>query len=86
MRNVQASPGAIACTGVANGSSSPRIAFTLSSPSFFTAQVNAKLDIETIRRLIDELIEQLTDLEDDSQPAHTITLAVHPLIEHGEED
>lgn len=51
-----------------------------------TAQVNAKLDVETIRRLIDELIEQLTELEDESQPAHTITLAVHPLIEHGEED
>ncbi|HEY3961264.1 MAG TPA: winged helix-turn-helix domain-containing protein [Gaiellaceae bacterium] len=51
-----------------------------------TAQVSVKLDVDTIRHLIDELIEQLTRLEDESQPAHTITLAVHPLIEHGEED
>jgi DNA-binding transcriptional ArsR family regulator len=51
-----------------------------------TAQVSVKLDIDAIRRLIDELIEQLTELEDESQPAHTITLAFHPLIEHGEAD
>lgn len=53
---------------------------------FRSAQVHTKLDVETIRRLVNDLIEQLTGLEDESQPAHTITLAFHPLIEQGETD
>jgi len=53
---------------------------------FRTAQVHTKLDIETIRQLVNDLVTQLTELEDESQPAHTITLAFHPLIEQGETD
>ncbi|HEY2327180.1 MAG TPA: winged helix-turn-helix domain-containing protein [Gaiellaceae bacterium] len=53
---------------------------------FRSAQVHTKLDIETIRRLVNDLIAQLTELENESQPAHTITLAFHPLIEQGETD
>ena len=34
----------------------------------------------SIRRLVDEL----TELEDESQPLQTITIAFHPAIEHGE--
>ena len=52
--------------------------------SFRSAQVHAKLDVETVRRLLNELIEKLTELEDDEQPLQTITVAFHPAIEHGE--
>jgi DNA-binding transcriptional ArsR family regulator len=47
---------------------------------FRSAQVHAKIDVETIRLLVDELIERITALEDESQPTHTITIAAHPLI------
>ena len=53
---------------------------------FRSAQVHTKLDIETIRKLVNQLVQELTELEDESQPAHTITLAFHPLIEQGETD
>jgi len=53
---------------------------------FRTAQVHAKLDTETVRRLLDDLIEKLTELEDDSQPLQSITIAFHPAIEQGETD
>ena len=42
------------------------------------AQVHARLDAETIRRLVDELIQQLTELEDETKPIQTITIAFHP--------
>jgi DNA-binding transcriptional ArsR family regulator len=51
---------------------------------FGSAQVHTKLDVETIRGLFDDLIAKLTDLEDESQPLHTITIAFHPAIEQGE--
>jgi hypothetical protein len=53
---------------------------------FRSAQVHAKLDIETVRTLLNELVDRLNELEDETQPAHTITVAVHPLITHGETD
>ena len=53
---------------------------------FRSAQVHAKLDVETRARLLDELIEKLTELEDESQPLQTITIAFHPAIEQGETD
>jgi len=53
---------------------------------FRSAQVHAKLDIETIRTLLNELIDRVNELEDESQPAHTITLAAHPLITKGDPD
>ena len=51
---------------------------------FRSAQVHAKIDAETVRSLVDELIERISVLEDESAPAHTITIAAHPLITEGE--
>lgn len=53
---------------------------------FRSAQVHSKLSPDTVRELVNELVERLTDLEDESQPLQTITLAFHPAIEQGEED
>ncbi len=53
---------------------------------FRSAQVHSKLDLETVRRLLDELIEKLTELEDETQPLQSITIAFHPAIEQGETD
>jgi DNA-binding transcriptional ArsR family regulator len=53
---------------------------------FRSAQVHSRLDIETVRRLLNEVVEKLTELEDDTQPLQTITVAFHPAIEHGETD
>jgi DNA-binding transcriptional ArsR family regulator len=51
---------------------------------FRSAQVHTKLDDDTVRKLLKELVEKLTDLEDDSQPLQTITIAFHPAIEQGD--
>ena len=53
---------------------------------FRSAQVHAKLDIETVRSLLNELVAKLTELEDESQPPLSITFAFHPLITQGETD
>jgi DNA-binding transcriptional ArsR family regulator len=51
---------------------------------FRSAQVHTHLDVETVRSLVRGLVDQLTELEDDSQPLQTITIAFHPAIERGE--
>jgi DNA-binding transcriptional ArsR family regulator len=56
------------------------------SGEFRSAQVHSRLAIETVRRLLNELVETLTELEDESQPLQTITVAFHPAIEQGETD
>ena len=53
---------------------------------FGSAQVHTKLDVETIRSLFNDLIAKLTDLEDESERLHTITIAFHPAIEKAEEN
>jgi DNA-binding transcriptional ArsR family regulator len=53
---------------------------------FRSAQLHAKLDIETVRTLLNELVDKLTELEDDSKPPLSITVAFHPLITQGETD
>ncbi len=53
---------------------------------FRSAQVHTKLDPETVRALLRELVERLTELEDDSQPLQTVTVAFHPAIEQGDPD
>ena len=53
--------------------------------AFRTSQVHAKLAGETVRQLLDELIDRMSELEDDSMPLMTITIAFHPAIEQGEE-
>jgi DNA-binding transcriptional ArsR family regulator len=53
---------------------------------FRSAQVHTKLDVETVRTLLNDLIERLAAIEDESQPQQTITVAFHPTIEQGETD
>jgi DNA-binding transcriptional ArsR family regulator len=53
---------------------------------FRSAQLHAKLDIETVRELLNELVHKLTELEDESKPQLSITVAFHPLITQGETD
>jgi DNA-binding transcriptional ArsR family regulator len=53
---------------------------------FRSAQVHTRLDAGTVRTLLRRVVDELTDLEDDSQPLQTITIAFHPAIEHGETD
>jgi DNA-binding transcriptional ArsR family regulator len=53
---------------------------------FRSAQVNTRLDVDTVRTLVNRLVEELSDLEDESQPLQTITIAFHPGIEQGEAD
>jgi DNA-binding transcriptional ArsR family regulator len=57
-----------------------------SNGEFRSAQVHAKLEIETLRALLDELIQKVNELEDQDQPLQTITIAFHPAIEEGETD
>jgi DNA-binding transcriptional ArsR family regulator len=53
---------------------------------FRSAQVHTRLDVETVRSLLRRVVEELTELEDESQPLQTITIAFHPAIEQGETD
>jgi DNA-binding transcriptional ArsR family regulator len=53
---------------------------------FGSAQVHAKLDLETVRKLLNELVHKLTELEDESKPPLSVTVAFHPLITQGEAD
>ena len=53
---------------------------------FRSAQLHAKLDIETVRKLLNELVDKLAELEDESKPPLSITVAFHPLITQGETD
>jgi len=53
---------------------------------FRSAQVHAKLDAETVRALLNGIVEKLNELEDETQPLQTITLAFHPAIEQGDPD
>jgi DNA-binding transcriptional ArsR family regulator len=56
------------------------------SGEFRSAQVHSRLAVETVRRLLNELVDTLTALEDEAQPLQTITVAFHPAIEQGEAD
>jgi DNA-binding transcriptional ArsR family regulator len=53
---------------------------------FRSAQVHTKMEIEKVRALFNELVQRLTDEEDESQPALTITIAFHPNIAEGDPD
>ena len=57
-----------------------------SKGEFGSAQVHAKLDVETVRELLNELVQKLNALEDESNPMISVTLAFHPLIAEGETD
>ena len=49
---------------------------------FRSAQIHVKLAADTIRDALNDLIARLSELEDESQPQHTVTLAFHPTIDH----
>jgi DNA-binding transcriptional ArsR family regulator len=53
---------------------------------FRSAQVHSKLSIDTVRALLNELVDKLSELEDETQPLQTITVAFHPAIAEGETD
>jgi DNA-binding transcriptional ArsR family regulator len=53
---------------------------------FRSAQLHAKLDVETVRQVFNEVMDRLTDLEDESKPLLSVTIAFHPLITQGETD
>src|SRR5436305_4298659 len=53
---------------------------------FRSAQVHTRLDVETVRALLHEVVEKLTALEDPSQPLQTITIALHPALASGDTD
>jgi DNA-binding transcriptional ArsR family regulator len=53
---------------------------------FRSAQVHAKVELETLRTLLSELIERVNELEEETQPLQTITIAFHPAFEQGETD
>ena len=53
---------------------------------FRSAQVHSKLSIETVRTLLNELVDKLAELEDETQALQTITVAFHPAITEGETD
>ena len=53
---------------------------------FRTAQVHAKVEIETLRGLLNDLLDRINDLEEDAQPLQSITIAFHPAFEQGEAD
>jgi DNA-binding transcriptional ArsR family regulator len=53
---------------------------------FRSAQVHTRLSVETIRELVREIVEKLAELEDESEPLQTVTIAFHPAIEQGEQD
>jgi hypothetical protein len=57
-----------------------------SNGEFRSAQVHAKVEIETLRTLLSDLIERVNELEEDTQPLQTITFAFHPAFEQGETD
>jgi DNA-binding transcriptional ArsR family regulator len=53
---------------------------------FRSAQVHAKVDPDTLRTLLNELIDTINSSEDESNALQTITIAFHPAFEEGETD
>ena len=53
---------------------------------FRSAQVHVSIDEETLWSLVSDLVDRVTEAEDESQPAHSITLAFHPAIDSGDPD
>ena len=45
--------------------------------------MHVSIDEDTLRALVNDLIDRLAEAEDESQPAHSITLAFHPAIDSG---
>jgi DNA-binding transcriptional ArsR family regulator len=53
---------------------------------FRSAQIHARISVEALRTLLNELVTKIADLEDESEPQQTVTVASFPAIEQGETD
>ena len=53
---------------------------------FRSAQVHVSIAEDTLWSLVNDLIDRISEAEDESQPAHSITLAFHPAIDSGDPD
>jgi DNA-binding transcriptional ArsR family regulator len=53
---------------------------------FRSAQIHARISVETLRGLLNELVTRIAELENDDEPQQTITVAFHPAIQRGETD
>jgi hypothetical protein len=51
---------------------------------FRSAQVHSRLSVGTVRGLFNDLVEKLKELEEETQPMQTVTIAFHPAIEQGD--
>jgi DNA-binding transcriptional ArsR family regulator len=51
---------------------------------FRTVQAHVALDPEVVRTLVNDLVDRLSEIEDELQPLQTITIAFHPAIDRGE--
>jgi DNA-binding transcriptional ArsR family regulator len=51
---------------------------------FRSAQVHAKVDVDTLRRLLNELLDSLDEHESDENGLQTLTVAFHPAVEQGD--
>jgi DNA-binding transcriptional ArsR family regulator len=51
-----------------------------------TIQVHARVEIERLRAIFADLIERLTEAEEDAQPLQTLLIAFHPAIGEGDPD
>jgi DNA-binding transcriptional ArsR family regulator len=51
-----------------------------STGDFRTVQVHARVDVERLRAIFQQLIEEIDRVEDNDQPPHTIFVAFHPAI------
>lgn len=52
---------------------------------FRTVQVHAKVELERLRAIFQELIGRLTEAEEDDQPLQTVLVAFHPALDDGGE-
>jgi hypothetical protein len=56
-----------------------------STGDFRTVQVHARIDVERLRAIFQQLIDELDRAEEDDQPRHTILVAFHPAISESAE-
>lgn len=53
---------------------------------FRSAQIHARISVDALRTLLNELVAKISELEHDDEPQQTITVAFHPAIQRGEPD
>ncbi len=66
------------CRPRSSASSRARSSFFAERGEFRSAQIHLSIDADTLRELVNDLIDRLAAAENESQPAHSITLASIP--------